>query len=876
MKKMNPSIEIDELYKETRAYRNQKLLRADILQMIEWINKFSPDVRQIEIKKITEILAMKLQCFNEWQSVQSDREFCEKIYECINMIAATEYVDEAPNAYTECFRFLNRLCNRPVENRASEIVRQYWGFQDILTMVKGLFLLEHSDGTRLYPIYEMVIGMVQDFECDNDHLVNLAIALQMFETAGAYAEIEESKKVREAILEIAEERNIQFLTFLVEGGTLLFDENDYKKNGTLMVIKGRQIIIRNIRRDYFIPYFPANAVAEENQLAWFVSISLNAGEELVDLSDIFYNGTQADKLNLLAMIKEKGIFNIFLPKRIIRDKNSHQIKRFLNPASVNDHVIACCKKEEENSKHGFLKMLRSKEAKVRGCWICKDDYDLLTVDYYAAFFIDVVKERWELCIDLETGKNQFYQGQLIDKFLRETLNDEEENNEKILKDLSDFLNQYFDFKQFDENTLMDDRLLAFPCLGDFSPILEGYFTPEHMKQRILAGMAEEWECVNALYQDNRQRWEISGRRLKEPEFLTPDLISIAETGQRMPKENLTVFINRYDDRVIYSDAVTRAGKRLRKIKDILGRQVIKYGRRELYMCARLKRLLHLMDANNFDNNIYDIFQCEGKNREIVCLYKVLWHFQIFHITEEHINSFWRLILEKHYCKMVEDESAIENYFDEMSRYAKQDGTLVIAKESSGNDSTLHYLYQKFGHKDTARKCLSWAFDAGVIDKRLKINENKVIWNQNELKRIIFMSDNLMNGSSLTKMLTYHIQGEDREERDYIRLELPVAEILKMNPKIKVEIHVAFGFEDCVEQIEKDYSVSIVIHNPIPEKFHSDHETVELVNELYDETSREGICCVFRYNNQAYKSVLPKMVLNCQKRVGLFQRQDDLR
>lgn len=61
MKKMNPSIEIDELYKETRACRNQKLLRADILQLIEWINKFSPDVRQIEIKKITEILAMKLQ-----------------------------------------------------------------------------------------------------------------------------------------------------------------------------------------------------------------------------------------------------------------------------------------------------------------------------------------------------------------------------------------------------------------------------------------------------------------------------------------------------------------------------------------------------------------------------------------------------------------------------------------------------------------------------------------------------------------------------------------------------------------------------------------------------------------------------------------------
>ena len=876
MIKMNPSIEIDELYKETRSCEKQDVLREDILHLIRQINTFPPQVRQADIKKIAEILAIKLQSFNDWQSVQFDKEFCEEINKCIDMIAVTEYVDNAPNAYTECFRFLNRLRIRLVDNKASEIVQQYWAFQDILPMVKGLFLLEKCEGVRLYPIYEMMIGMIQDFECDNDHLVNLAIALQMFETAGTYAKIEESAKIREEILKIADKRNIQFLRYLVEGGTLLFDEDDYKKNGTLMVVKNRQIIIRNIKPNYFSSYFSDEIIEEENQLAWFATISLNADEELTDLADVFYNGTQHDKQKLLEMAEEEEIFNIFLPKRIVRNKNNHEIKRFLNPASAKDRVIVCCTKEEENSKQGFLKMLRSKEAKVRGCWIFRDNFDVLTVDFYAAFFIDVVKDRWKICVDLETGKEQFYQGWLIDRFLTETLNDEEKNDEEILKDLYDFLIQYFDFKEFNEEALMDGRLLAFPCLGNFIPILKDYFSPESMKKRILSGQEEEWECGRAAYCDSRQKWEISGRRLKESEFLTSDLISVTEGGQKLPKEDLIVFISQDNARVIYSDTVMQANKRLRKIQDILERQVVKYDSKGCYMGKNLDRLLHLMDANNFDKEIYDFFQADDKvKRKIVCLYKVLWHFQIFNITKEHISNFWRLILEKHYCKMVEDESSIKNYFDEMSEFSDENGTLVIAKESSGNDSTLHYLYQKFGHGDRSRKRLSYAFDAGAINKRLKIDGNKITWNENELKKIIFMSDNLMNGGSLRKMLNYQIKGEDDATRDYVRLDCPVSEILKKNPHIKVEIHIAFGFKNCVEEIEKKYPVSIVIHNIIPEKFRSDSDTVKLVEELYDRKTDERICCVFRYNNQPFKSVLPEIALDSRKRVGLFQRTEEL-
>lgn len=36
-----------------------------------------------------------------------------------------------------------------------------------------------------------------------------------------------------------------------------------------------------------------------------------------------------------------------------------------------------------------------------------------------------------------------------------------------------------------------------------------------------------------------------------------------------------------------------------------------------------------------------------------------------------------------------------------------------------------------------------------------------------------------------------------------------------------------------------------------------------------------ICCVFRYNNQPFKSVLTEIAIDSRKRAGLFQRMEEL-
>ena len=66
-------------------------------------------------------------------------------------------------------------------------------------------------------------------------------------------------------------------------------------------------------------------------------------------------------------------------------------------------------------------MLHSPEAQIRSMLLCKDDLDILTVDFYSAFYLEVVGDECKFYIDLETGRDTFYQGWLVKIFLQEVL-----------------------------------------------------------------------------------------------------------------------------------------------------------------------------------------------------------------------------------------------------------------------------------------------------------------------------------------------------------------------------------------------------------------------------------------------------------------------
>lgn len=871
---MNSSIGIDKRYKEMRGLAFHRVSQQEVLSLIDEINQIEASLRQSEIEKLSEILIMELQWFHDWEKVKRDTDFSKKISECIEMMAVTEY--SAKNAYKESLYFLRGLREKGGAEKTSDIVQSYWKFQDILPTIKGIFLLENTDGTKVYPVYELVIGLAQDFKKDNEHLVELAIALQLFEKISSYVEINEQKAVRKAILEIAQEHGIAFLEKLVNNGEIISCPQDYRYNGTLVVQCERDIIIRNIHREYFEGLVAEEDILSEERLAWYIVVKLAPDEETITLEEVFLKGTQNEKLTLLKLMEEEASYNLFSAPYIVRNSKDHRVLRLLNPAASHDKAIVCNNTKEENEKDGFLKMLRMGIQNLRGCWLFKDDCDVLTVDFYAAFYLEVVKNQWKFCVDLDNHKNQFYQECLMNRYLTETLQEASmEDAGMVVEKLYAFINQYFNFEQVDEHTLMNGDLLAFPWIGTVAEQIGKFYSEKHIRLQLWGESATQWKYTKAIFQSKSKKWEVDGRQVRKSDFLDLDLQKITEHGGNVPQRDIDVFVNSEDQSIVYYEDLRKSKGKVRFLEELVDEQVMRYDERQRYFGKNMKRMLRILVANRLKKEVFDCFQCRDETKEMVCLYKLCWHFQVFGITEEVIDSFWKLMLEEHYLGMVEDTDAINTYFEKMQQLAVEAGTLVIAKESSGNDSTLQYLFEEYKHNENSGRCvLSLAFDSGKVNKELKKAGNQILWRGSPLKKIVFMVDNLMHGSSLESLLKYHIRGMNNDRRDYLNLEIPVSQMLQEFPDLEIEVHVMFGFKDCVEKIQQAYSVNIVIHNEISSDFCSDKTTNDLVEKLYGESKPEGICCVFRYNNQPFKMVFPDYVCECNKRTGLFYRHNE--
>lgn len=438
--RMIQEIEIEEKYKEIPFMAERNTNVKEIKRLVDWMQNISTEVRQKRVEELACILLETFSNFADWRNERKNKELRESVLLGIEMIAV---ISGGCDAYTECVKFLYGLHRNIGQHKTDDIVKQYFSFQDILPRQKGLFLLQEEDGMRVFPIHELVSNLAKDFKCDNDHLINLAVAQQMFEKVEEYEEIEGYDQIKQELLTISRSNGIAFFECLVEGGELFFDETDYKENGTLFVKKEGKVIIRNLRKSYFNNYPEKRIKSEGNQLAWFVCEQLENNEELVDISKVISGDVQLDKLNVLAAAENKKNYNIFLPMRIVRDRVSHKFQRFL--ISGIDHKIVYKGKTQECSRTGFLKALSSKEVRLRSKWLWKKEWDILTVDFFCAFYLELAKEEWNLVPDLENNKQDFYQRELMQKYLEYILESGKNDIDSVIEHLYQFINTNFDY-----------------------------------------------------------------------------------------------------------------------------------------------------------------------------------------------------------------------------------------------------------------------------------------------------------------------------------------------------------------------------------------------------------------------------------------------
>ena len=115
----------------------------------------------------------------------------------------------------------------------------------------------------------------------------------------------------------------------------------YKINGTLIVKKNNQVIIRNIRRNYFNGYFMEEDITSENDSAWYVTVNLESDEEVTDLANVFEDKNQENKLELLKLIEQNKVFNVFIPTRILKHQPDADQAQRAEPHGLAAQLAVC-------------------------------------------------------------------------------------------------------------------------------------------------------------------------------------------------------------------------------------------------------------------------------------------------------------------------------------------------------------------------------------------------------------------------------------------------------------------------------------------------------------------------------------------------------
>ena len=884
---MNDEIKIETLYKYYCRSKEQVSLES-LIEFMNLIQNISAELRQKCAFKLSRIMVEQLKKLNQWPETSNTLEG-KLLVNTIEILSVAQMENTQRDTYQECLRFINDLRDlRKISgNSADKVVEQSRMFWDILPDIKEIFSLKTSTGDRAYPIHELVLDAANCFKHDNEHLITLALALQLFESVKNLEEIQEEASIQKKVSDIAKSFQIRFLEIISEGGRLLLDSLDYQYNGTIRAVSRdrKRVIIRNIRKEYFSMFDPKQVKFEADYVAWYIECELSGEEELSSFQEVFGNGSKENRLNLLKYIAEQQIYNIFLPDMLVRNRASEKFIRVLNPCSGADKYIISGKNTESANMQGFLKILKTGKNNNRALFLCEDGIDVLTVDYYCSFYLEVVKGRWNLWTDFTN--DDFYQRQLSSSFLLEMF--KKQDIREFAKTLSDyyiFLKNYVPYAERNAVTKMDSHMCLMMPYGCCLP---KDINEEKCKQKILqqwfSDEVGDWCCEELNYNKQTQGMVTNtGESLEDYIFYSEDDFDkpIHPVATKL-KFQKYYFVNHKKQKIIEDGITSDVMKRISGIRKLARDEIITFERKYDYAIENINRLQAIMEKNVLKQEMYGMFGCEKGEKEkekCVRLFKILWHFQIYDIRNERLKDFWKLVFEKHYLGCVEQDEKIEAYFEELRNEANKNGILVVAKETSGDDTTLWNLYNSFGKKGGAKDLLVKAFSSDSINGDLKENgKSGYCWRTHSLKKIIFMVDNTLSGSSLKKMLAFHINGVcPKTKYKYVDIKPTLKEMLEKDRNIIVEVHIIFALlsEEIKLSIEEQFgNISLVIYNQIPEKYKVDSETVNLIKKLYNIDSNMTGGFIFRYSNMPAKYAFPKEVVESLNLVGLFQRRNEI-
>lgn len=785
--------------------------------------------------------------------------------------------DESNQSSDVLLFFLHRLKNKLFKEISADLYKK---LSDVINDVSWVFALKEND-VNVFPVHELIVKVVGNFRYDKENLMYLTMALQTFKEVDEQFKDSESEK---CIRNIAKNHNIGILECMIDGGRLIENsELNYQHNLTLIAKNEKYIIIRNQLKSYFSKYDKESIVAEvddsKEEKCYFIKIMIQPEWGVISFESFMERAPLCEKKKFLSAIFQNNTYNFFYDNSILIYKDTHGFISLVNQADCDKKI---CLKDNiyENSFEGFYDIImQNRISDVRASILYGDDQscDVVTLDFIVVLYksLKLYEFQYNVFENKYTNDTLTYQNQIIKSFFDYLIEHEDtETFFRVYEDYYNFVKEHFSFGDTDKIGKVLHLVLPFSPYQPFKNIDEAINWVIHKNE-----YPSDYVIEKITMTKFRNREQIL---LQDESDITAYRCENSAVSKL--KSNSYVIINHKSRTFETDDSMNHAFNIISKLDQF---NELFLDNDVSYCDNQMKETVKLMQGTGIHHKNYKQFHSRSTNAKyVVCVFKLLWHFASYSISGGKIQKFYKLVLEKHHTDSILKQEDWKEFFESVSEMLNQEkGTLVIAKESSGDGGTLAKQYNKYAEEFLSgeRGELHKIFDVSFLQSEIVLKNEKYTYRGAEINKIVFVTDNVTKGSATKQLLNYHlVKGQDTSNKKFLcfpddkKIKMIVERNVIANENI--QIYSLYCLESTKEIcLGEDAIYQINALRKISSQYIANDEVLELYAEIYgagDGNSNKGSICMIRCNNMPYRAIFDAKVVDTTNIVGLFHRKNE--
>lgn len=794
-------------------------------------------------------------------------------------------------------RFLDALIvqeDKLFDGNLGEDFAEFYGcMNDVIDKLAWLFQIKVGC-EHLFPIQKLLNEVIESSaNPTKDNLIQLIFSLQLFNKI----KVSDEEDIRKRIIDISDKYHIEILKVLCSGGTLLFGDfagANSTNNSVLVAKDNRNIVIRSTNVNYFgvsedvIEELNGNGVL----IGKCIKKEIKDNWEFMSISDVLKGTNKNAIYSLLENVYESGIFNCFMPEAIIVDKYDKSFLGFTNDFSYNDKVIVL--ENDISNKcdsESFWNVIQNEQNGIRGVRLVenRNRSNIITLDFMATFYNETKENDVTYISKLRNlNEDSFYQNQIF-KLYFDKKTEKGEFKDAVIR-YEQLVKKYINVLEMNESSPMTQisRLIMpykifLPYNGNVEEMYKDLIEKKYFGSAIEGDLKKG---IIKLGKRNRKYLEIDGEiiekeKIERLEDYKP--LEFSENEYWLIKCSTT-------DKYLLLEELVNVERKMHNLNEFSSQMSIVED--VILEDINFGKLSSIIYHIGFNSNLLKIYGMSKRCKDIsLATFKLLWHMQVYCDDDfaKWFGAFKKLYLEKFYIKYVLDPQKYDKLFVDQIESECDGKTLFIAKESSGERSTLHTIVEEYVQD---RGPIKWAFDAGKLNSEIVFDNKgyKFVKTNNYIERIVFLTDNILSGGSTNLMIEYYIdkdkcqKREEAEKRSFLKLPFTFEHLLHVNKKVlnkdvDVKVKCIFAEDRGIKKVEQKWSTIGLQVDPIDTiqflQYHVDEEVKFLLDKLYgsDEPS-DRFTCIFRAHNMPNNVILSENLVDIDKVGGIYKRDPE--